>query len=154
MDILTGSQWVGENVQLVPASIRAPANSKHLVRVARRPKWVANFAINLDGLMREMQIQNLQMAEATGVGQCAVTHWRSGRGYPLIKRLGKIAETLGCSVEHLLAEPLHRRVLQWKYRFGHAWHTPGERIIHPGEEISEDDDQIEDVPVESDALGG
>jgi len=128
LGLLTGSIGSEGGVQLVPVTLRAPADSKHLVRVARRPGWVAAFAVNLDGRMREMSMSNAEMAEATGVGQCAVTHWRSGRGYPLTHRLPVIAQKLGCEVDDLIAEPLQRRMQNWKFRFGHAWHLPGERL--------------------------
>jgi transcriptional regulator with XRE-family HTH domain len=120
-----------DGVHLVPVQLRAPPNSKHLVRVAQRPAWVMAFAVNLDGRMREMSMQNSEMAEATSVGQCAVTHWRSGRGYPLTKRLPLIADKLGCTVDDLLAEPIGRRVTNWKFRFGHAWQASGEQIETP-----------------------
>jgi transcriptional regulator with XRE-family HTH domain len=120
-------------MHLVPVAVRAPPNSKHLVRVTRRPAWVAAFSVNLDNRMREMMMTNDDMAQATHVGQCAVTHWRSGRGYPLIERLPLIAKKLGCEVDDLLADPLQRWVIHWKLRFGHAWQMPGEQGEQTGE---------------------
>jgi transcriptional regulator with XRE-family HTH domain len=119
--LLTGSisSDRGE-LHLVPADTRAPADSKHLVRIAQRPAWVAAFAINLDCRMRELTMTNAAVARATNVTHHAVVNWRSGRSYPLIHRLPSIAEKLRCEVDDLIAEPQAWRVQTWKFRFGHA----------------------------------
>lgn len=118
LGILTGSTGggVGE-MHLVPIGIHAPADSKHIVRAARRPNWIAAFAINLDWRMRFTQINNQTMALDTNVGEWAVTNWRSGRGYPLTERLPLIAQCLGCTIEELLAEPAIDQSIGWLLRY-------------------------------------
>jgi transcriptional regulator with XRE-family HTH domain len=121
LGILSGSTGgaVGE-LHLVPIEAQAPTDSKHVVRAARRPSWVAAFAINLDHRMRLVEMSNAAMGVYTGVGQCAVTHWRSGRGYPLAERLPLIAERLVCKIEELLEQPTSDQETIWLLRYKRA----------------------------------
>jgi transcriptional regulator with XRE-family HTH domain len=108
-----------DDIQMIPASIRAPSDSKHIARMARRPPWITAFSVNLDYLMRVMSMTNHEMAAATGVTYNAVSHWRSGRGYPREDRLPDIAGKLKCSVDTLLSDPPSQRENEWRYRFNH-----------------------------------
>jgi transcriptional regulator with XRE-family HTH domain len=107
---------VGE-MYLVPYMAHAPANSKKIVREARRPQWIAAFSVNLDLLMRETGMSNSSMGLFTGVGTWAVVNWRSGRGYPLTDRLELIAQRLGCTLEALLREPTPEQIMLWNIRY-------------------------------------
>ena len=124
LGILTGSTGgaIGE-MHLVPVEARAPRNSKHAVRAARRPDWHATFAINFDCRMRLAAISSLAMGVYTGVGHCAVTHWRSGRGFPMTERLPLIAQHLNCTVEDLLREPDSEQITEWNRRYSRAAET-------------------------------
>lgn len=122
LGILTGGT-IGENgeVYLVPVGLRAPTDSKHLVRVARRPPWIAMFAVNFDAYMREKGISNYEMADCTNVGPCAVTNWRSGRSNPVQHRLPIIASKLRVTVDDLLKSPSRVNILEWKFRYNRKW---------------------------------
>jgi transcriptional regulator with XRE-family HTH domain len=100
-------------IHLVPANLRAPLDSKRLITEKRRPSWAAHFCVNLHTRMAELRMLNHEMAEHTNVGQSAVTHWRSGRGYPKEERLPLIAQKLGWSMERLLAEPDRHAEALW-----------------------------------------
>jgi transcriptional regulator with XRE-family HTH domain len=113
-----------DDVRLVPVQLRAPLDTKHLVRVSQRPSWATAFSVNLDGRMREMSMFNSVMAKATNVTQSAVINWRSGRAYPLFGRLPLIANKLGWTVAELLAPPIEQRMTNWNFYFGHEWQAP------------------------------
>jgi transcriptional regulator with XRE-family HTH domain len=128
LGILEGSTGggVGE-VQLVPIAIRAPSNSKRQVREMHRPGWIEAFRVNLDWRMRETKTSNTKMAKATGVGFCAVSHWRSGKGYPLLPRLPVIAQQLNCTLDDLLKPPTHQQIVNWTFRFASSWERQSEQ---------------------------
>jgi hypothetical protein len=114
MGLLNGAVGgVKGKIHLVPANIRAPRDSKRLITEARRPAWAAHFCVNLDTRMTELRMRNQAMATQTNVGQSAVTHWRSGRGYPKEERLPLIAASLGWSLERLLAKPDRHAEALW-----------------------------------------
>lgn len=117
--ILTGdkNRQCVNRIHVVPCALRAPADSGRLVREQRRLRWVAAFRVNIDDRMRELDIPNIEMAEAMKVSESAISRWRSGRGYPVQDRLETIASLLDWTVEQLLSPPDPCRTTRWRFHY-------------------------------------
>ena len=116
--VLTGDVG-GEmgSIHLVPIALHAPEDSKEMIKNARKADSLCFFSVNLDERMRVLGMSNRVMAQATDVNQSAVTHWRSGRGYPFEHRIPLIAKRLNCSIEDLMTPPSEREIAEWRFRY-------------------------------------
>ena len=59
------------------------------------------MSIKIEELRKKKGITQEEFAELMGVTQGAVSQWENGTVTPSSKKLPKIAEALGCSIEEL-----------------------------------------------------
>lgn len=79
-----------------------------LQRTGIDPEVVLIGGDNLKGLCaarKAASCTQTQLAEKLGISQTAVAKWETGRAYPRSDILPAIAETLGCSIDDLFADP-------------------------------------------------
>lgn len=62
-----------------------------------------NFRKNLRKYMDECRINQVDLAKAVGVSKSTVTTWLSGRAYPRIDIIQRLADVLECATDDLVA---------------------------------------------------
>lgn len=62
------------------------------------------FKKNLPYYMDMAGMNSVELAKAVGVSKSTVSTWISGRSYPRIDAIQKIADVLGCDTDDLLTE--------------------------------------------------
>lgn len=60
--------------------------------------------ISIRKLRRDKGLSQFELAELLGINQSAVAQWETGKTAPNFKRLKKLAEILGCSVDDLMKD--------------------------------------------------
>ena len=64
----------------------------------------ANFPNKLEKLLERKKVNVKQVAEETGIGATTLFEWKSGKYFPTIKNLEKLANYFGVSVNYFLRE--------------------------------------------------
>lgn len=62
------------------------------------------FRLNLQYYMEEAGINQVDLANKIGVSKSTVSTWLSGRSYPRINIIQKIADVLSCTTDDLVTE--------------------------------------------------
>lgn len=100
---------------LVPASIKAPPESKQLVSQTKRAIWGRDaeaknlFVQNLKVLQGVYKLANVSLAENLDVQPATISHWRSGLRTPEATNLAKIGKIFGRTVDDLTTKRLRRK---------------------------------------------
>jgi hypothetical protein len=95
---------------MVACDTKAPKNSRRLNKrlgllALRRPAWVPNFHANFPRLRANTDTTLTKIAAELNVGSNAVSHWHTGRNYPIAERLPQLARILGVTVKDLIGKP-------------------------------------------------
>ena len=64
----------------------------------------ASFPKKLERLLERKKVNMKQVAEETGIGVTTLFEWKSGKYFPTIKNLEKLANYFGVSVNYFLKE--------------------------------------------------
>ena len=61
-----------------------------------------NFQANLPYYMKQAGMNQIELAKAVGKSESSVSLWLSGKAFPRIDTIQKIADALGCETDNLL----------------------------------------------------
>ena len=71
-------------------------------------RYKSEFGYNLRRMMKLRGINQIQLAEITGISKCGINHYINGRVSPSLYNAGRIADALDCSISDLDPNYKHR----------------------------------------------